>query len=293
MQTKTSPASESLAPESLAGTLDRALRGSFLAPEQLATGRIDAPLRRLGGLALGLGATYGASIGCFTWFRGGDAAWLQTLASAAKVPLLFVLTLLVTYPSLYVFAALQRLPLDFRGTLRLLLLAILVHVAILASLAPVFAFFAASTESYSFMLLLNVGFFAVGGLLGLSVLRRATRLLFTPATTVTTTTISTTTITTTAAPRAPATATATGESPADGAEARPRTPMHSHPSDAVSQARRVLAVWCVVYGVVGAQMGWLLRPFLGAPGLPFTLFRPREENVFLGIAHALANLFGR
>ena len=55
----------------------------------------------------------------------------------------------MTFPSLYVFAALQRLPLDLRNLLRLLLVAILVHLTILASLAPVFAFFAASTKSYA------------------------------------------------------------------------------------------------------------------------------------------------
>jgi hypothetical protein len=34
-------------------------------------------------------------------------AWMQTLASAVKMPLLFTLTLLITLPSLYVFNALN------------------------------------------------------------------------------------------------------------------------------------------------------------------------------------------
>ncbi|MGB3970193.1 MAG: hypothetical protein WBO45_25900, partial [Planctomycetota bacterium] len=57
------------------------------------------------------------------------------------------------------------------------------------------------------------------------------------------------------------------------------------------QARRVLRTWCLVYGAVGAQMGWLLRPFLGSPDLAFTWFRPREDNFFVGVMRALRNLF--
>lgn len=267
---------------SLLATLDRVLRGSYLQKDSLANGTIDVPARRLTGLGLVLGGLYGLGLGTYALFQGTDHAFLQALASALKVPLLFLLTLLVTFPSLYVFAALQRLPLDFRGTLRLLLLAILVHLAVIASLAPVFAFFAASTKSYSFMLLLNVAFFAAGGLLGFMVLRRATHGMF-------------------AASRTPppplplpvpnldAGGAAEAASPPPAPAALPRQAV----AHGAEQARRVLRVWCLVYGVVGAQMGWLLRPFLGSPDVPFTLFRPREDNFFIGVMRALGALLGR
>src|SRR5688572_3818827 len=161
-------------PQSLPRTLDHVLRGTFLQQERLATGRIDVPVRRLVYLGLLLGGVYGIALGSYAAFRGADAALLQVLASSVKVPLLFLLTLVVTFPSLYVLAAIQRLPLGCASTLRLLLLGILVHLAVIASLAPVFAFFAASTKSYAFMTLLNVAFFALGGVLGFVVLRRAT-----------------------------------------------------------------------------------------------------------------------
>ncbi|MFY9341437.1 MAG: hypothetical protein WAT39_03030, partial [Planctomycetota bacterium] len=159
-------------------TLDHVLRGTFLQPEALARGHIAVPVRTLVRLGIGLGALYGLALGSYAAFRGADQAWLQLVASATKVPLLFLLTLVVTFPSLYVFAALQRLPLGFRSTLRLLLVAIVVHLAVIASLGPVFAFFAASTKSYAFMILLNVAFFAIGGVLGFMVLRRATHTMF-------------------------------------------------------------------------------------------------------------------
>jgi hypothetical protein len=50
-------------------------------------------------------------------------------------------------------------------------------------------------------------------------------------------------------------------------------------------------VWTLIYGVVGAQMGWILRPFVGTPNLPFTLFRQRESNFFQAFFGALGDLF--
>ena len=31
--------------------------------------------------------------------------------------------------------------------------------------------------------------------------------------------------------------------------------------------------WLGVYAFVGIQMGWVLRPFIGQPGVPVTFFR--------------------
>jgi hypothetical protein len=47
----------------------------------------------------------------------------------------------------------------------------------------------------------------------------------------------------------------------------------------------------LLFGLVGAQMGWVLRPFIGNPALPFTWFRPRTSNIFQAVLNALANLF--
>jgi hypothetical protein len=38
-------------------------------------------------------------------------------------------------------------------------------------------------------------------------------------------------------------------------------------------------------------MGWVLRPFIGSPDLPFAWFRPRESNFFEAVLHAFAHLF--
>jgi hypothetical protein len=38
--------------------------------------------------------------------------------------------------------------------------------------------------------------------------------------------------------------------------------------------RIALALWAILYAFVGIQMGWTLRPFIGAPGLSVSFFRP-------------------
>jgi hypothetical protein len=46
-------------------------------------------------------------------------------------------------------------------------------------------------------------------------------------------------------------------------------------------ARRVFGVWTIIYAIVGAQMGWILWPFIGAPNVPLQLLRARESNFFV------------
>ena len=52
----------------------------------------------------------------------------------------------------------------------------------------------------------------------------------------------------------------------------------------------VFRLWMVVFGLVGAQMGWVLRPFLGDPTKPFSWFRARESNFFEAILSTLSNI---
>jgi hypothetical protein len=49
-------------------------------------------------------------------------------------------------------------------------------------------------------------------------------------------------------------------------------------------------VWIVIFGLVGAQMGWVLRPFVGNPNLPFAWLRARESNFFQAVFQTLQNL---
>jgi hypothetical protein len=41
----------------------------------------------------------------------------------------------------------------------------------------------------------------------------------------------------------------------------------------------LIRVWILVYGFVGMQMAWAMRPFIGAPGLPFEMRRGRGSHL--------------
>lgn len=56
-------------------------------------------------------------------------------------------------------------------------------------------------------------------------------------------------------------------------------------------AARVFSAWTLIYAVVGAQMGWILRPFIGAPSQPFQWFRHRESNFFVVVWESFLRLF--
>lgn len=234
-------------PTGLRGALrsvDDILRGHHTRETALAAGAVPIAYGTLLRLVFVLGAVYGASLGAYGLFQGGDQPWLQLLSASLKLPFVFLLTLVVTFPSLYVFGALFGSTLGRGATLRLLLVVSVVHAAVLASLGPVFVFFAASTKSYAFLLLLNVAFALAGGLVSLTVLRGAQGV---PAPAV----------------------------DADGPRPGGRLPL----------------LWCAMYGAVGAQMGWLLRPFLGAPGHAFAWLRERDSSFFETVIRTLGDLF--
>jgi hypothetical protein len=46
--------------------------------------------------------------------------------------------------------------------------------------------------------------------------------------------------------------------------------------------------WALLYSAVGAQLAWMLRPFIGSPELAFQIFRPLEGNMFSAILRILA-----
>jgi len=57
--------------------------------------------------------------------------------------------------------------------------------------------------------------------------------------------------------------------------------------------RRLLFVlWIFLYAFVGTQMAWTLRPFMGAPDMPFTLFRQVGGNFYTNVIESFAGMFG-
>jgi hypothetical protein len=56
--------------------------------------------------------------------------------------------------------------------------------------------------------------------------------------------------------------------------------------------RIMLYAWLVLYAFVGIQMGWTLRPFIGAPGIAVTFFRDGPfTNAYVVVARLIARVF--
>lgn len=232
--------------------VDRVLRG--------AGGETDAGVTtipgRLTAAVLLLAAGYGACMGVFALTRPDGPEFRQVLASTVKVPALIALTVAVTFPSLYVFNTLLGSRLGVADLTRLVITANAVLVAVLAGFGLIVAFFSVTTTSYPFVLLLNVGVFVIAAGFGGAALWKTLSQL--------------------------------------------RPVPEVGPDDALPVARRVgrlptasrvFVVWMVLFAVVAAQMGWVLRPFVGSPDLPFTWFRPRQGSVIEGVAKSVHMLF--
>lgn len=288
-------------------TLDRILRGEVTRPEAIREGRFDLPIGGLLVVILGLAMIYGVCMGSFSLFKEVDPAkippldrYLQVVASTVKVPALFLLTLLITFPSLYVFNALVGSRLDVVTLLRLLVAALAVNVAVLASLGPIVAFFSVSTTSYRFMQLFNVAIFGLSGLLGLLFLMQTLNRMSRPSD-----------------------ISDMGAGPSDAKPSDQAEPVRGEADDSTHRSlpdsdtafvqavvvsrpgaldridghvlgkhvKSVFRLWVVVFGLVGAQMGWVLRPFIGKPDMPFTWFRARESNFFEAVLDIISRLF--
>jgi hypothetical protein len=275
--------------------LDRILRGDATRMEELQKAELQIPVLGLSSVILTLAVIYAVCMGFYSMFRPDGPLFMQAFATIVKVPALFFLTLFVTFPSLYVFNALVGSRLNFITILRLLIAALGVNLAVLASLGTIVAFFSVSTESYGFMILLNVLTFTLSGVLGFAFLLQTLNRLD---------------ISQRKCGNPPPLSTTIKTSLVDEGEhiMEPIKPAHNEPIEAKrieepgaldkvgghvlgKHVRTVFTCWVVVFALVGAQMSWVLRPFIGAPHMPFQWFRPRNSNFFQEVLHTIVGLF--
>jgi len=273
-------------------SLDRLLRGELTQMAALRKDGLKLPLRGTTIVLIVLGALYGICMGSFALLHHDGPRFMQLVASTVKVPALFLLTLIVTFPSLYVFNALVGSRLRFFANLRLLVAALAITLAVLASFGPIIAFFSVSTTSYPFMKVLNVLAFGIAGGLGLMFLLQTLHRMSLadssqfPSPTTTQLPVE---------EQVPQTNQDVAAEAVPGAGIEPIEPRSA--IDAVpgyllgGHVKTVFRCWAIVFGLVGAQMGWVLRPFIGNPKEPFTWFRPRDSNFFENMAMTIWNLF--
>jgi hypothetical protein len=186
------------------------------------------------------GGVYGAVMGSFHGLAGDG--WKQIVLSATKVPLLFLATFALCFPSFYVLNALAGLRDDFPRVVNAVLGFQSLTAIVLAALAPITELMNLSTTAYSFMLLWSGIMFAVATVCGQWKMNTLYRPLI---------------------------------------QSNPR--------------HRVLAIgWITLYWFVGIQMAWVLRPFVGSPGMAFQLLRPQAwGNAYLEVAELVLRVLRR
>jgi hypothetical protein len=181
-------------------------------------------------------AIYGLIIGC-------SSGILQGLFSAIKLPALYLLTLIICFPTLYFFNIMFGSKQTFEQYLTLLMTAMAEISVLLLGFAPVTLFFMLSTQDYQFFILLNVAILGLTGILGIKFFYEGMIYMT--------------------------------EKDEEGRKLR----------------LNILRFWLILYGLVGTQLSWTLRPFFGAPGQPFQLFREQESNFYLNIIQSISSLF--
>ncbi len=278
--------------------LDQILRGDATKPSMLRRGTIELPVRSVSIGILILGMFYGMCMALFALFRQDGPHYAQIAAAMVKVPLLLFLTLAVTFPSLYVFNALVGSRLSALSLLRLLSAALGVIISLLGGFALIVAFFSVSSKSYPFMLLLNVAVFSIAGTYGLRFLLQTLHRLNLA---LEATALEAPASTDRMAAEAEVAAAADVPAPTGAAEVPPPPvlPFAVAPAGALqpipgttvgSGVRTVFRIWVIVFALVGAQMSWVLRPFIGAPDRPFAWFRGRESNFFEAVFYTIRTL---
>ncbi|HET6530307.1 MAG TPA: hypothetical protein VFH03_06770 [Actinoplanes sp.] len=305
-------------------------------------------------------ACYGAVLGSFH-------SVAMALTSAVKLPLLFIVTLAICLPTLYLFNLVFGARLSVRQSLALVMVALTVTAMLALAFAPISLFFLITAPDYGFFKLLNVAILGLSALVGLRFLTGGMRVLnehgllapaqpqhvapVSPAVPAVPPAAAPTAVTAAAPPAAaavPAAAPANGLTVAvpvtgpaavsngappvpsgapavpsgapgvpngvpDGAPAHAGTTVATpgpvaRPNPALDHAFRqhahrqplpqttppsltLLYVWILLFGFVGTQLAWTLRPFFGSPGMEFSLYRQIDGNFYAEIFRTIAGLF--
>jgi hypothetical protein len=198
--------------------------------------------------------TFGLAVfGFVAGLSGRDV--VQAILSTIKLPALVLASGLICLPTLYYFSVLFGSRLRFLQTIMLILTAQTVSAVLALGFAPISLLFWLSGAEPLFLVALNGAVLGFSSALGLIFLVQG--VLYIQET-----------------------------------EPPEKVPFFTWVYMLIKGACRslVLLGWLVIYGLVGAQMGWLLRPFVGSPDLPFAWFRQRQGNFFLAVVQVLQKL---
>jgi hypothetical protein len=242
-------------------------------------------------------AAYGAVL-------GASNGWLQALVSTVKLPLLFLVTLAICLPTLYLFNLVFGARLSVLQACALIMVAITVTAVLTFAFAPISLFFLITARSYAFFKLLNVAILALTALVGLRFLTSGMRALNKQV--VVESMLSNQVVATAdVSQRELVSATVGGaadlaaEPPTNGDARTARQNQNAANAKASQPAAGdrpasmlLLYIWILLFGFVGTQLAWTLRPFFGNPREPFELFRDIDGTFYGDILSTLGSLLG-
>ena len=249
----------------------------------------------------------GISLAAYGAVLGASNGWLQALVSTVKLPMLFLATLAICLPTLYLFNLVFGARLSVLQACALIMVAITVTAVLTFAFAPISLFFLITARSYAFFKLLNVAILALTALIGLRFLTSGMRALNQHV--VDESTFSNRVVVPAELPeRELVSATVGGVAdsatqPRTNGNQNPKHPRVPVPDTAEVTAPQPVAgqrpasmlllyIWILLFGFVGTQLAWTLRPFFGNPGQPFELFRDIDGTFYSNILSTLGSLLG-
>ena len=269
--------------------------------------------RDLPKLILRMLLTSAISLAAYGAVLGASSGWLQALVSTVKLPLLFLVTLAICLPTLYLFNLVFGARLSVLQACALIMVAITVTAVLTFAFAPISLFFLITARSYAFFKLLNVAILILTALVGLRFLTSGMRALNEHV--AIESVLSTQDVPVPLRQRELVSASVGGvadpatQLPTNGdAPTGPRQQNSNQnhlPVPASGDAKAIasqpaagerpasmilLYIWILLFGFVGTQLAWTLRPFFGSPDAPFELFRDIEGTFYGDILRTLSSL---
>jgi hypothetical protein len=258
--------------------------------------------RGLGRLTAGMLVTSVLCLAAYGAVLGASNSWAQAASSAVKLPLLFIATLLICLPTLYLFNLIFGARLGMLQAITLIMVCITVIAVLVLAFAPISLFFLITADNYEFFKLLNVAILVLSAFVGLKFLTSGMARLneYQSAVAAQRDAVE-------AAPTSPAlvartpvdglpvvdgsAAVAVLQAPAPPSGLFPAKPAGVAPPSGRPTSMTLLYIWIALFGFVGTQLAWTLRPFFGSPNEPFELFRDIEGTFYADILRTIGDLF--
>jgi hypothetical protein len=266
--------------------------------------------RDLRGLTGQMLSSSAVSLAIYGAVLGASNGWAQALSSLVKLPLLFLATLTICLPTLYLFNLVFGARLSMMQAVTLILVSVTVTSVLTLAFAPISLFFLISAHSYPFFKLLNVCILVLTAVVGLRFLIDGMRALnehqarllresvaapaFVEPVAVEAVDLVPELVAAGAvaasAPNGGTAAISTTIPPPPGLPGQPQR-VPAPQAAAQGGSMTLLYIWILLFGFVGTQLGWTLRPFFGDPDRPFALFRHISGTFYADILHTIGRLF--